>query len=220
MVFRRRDRRPLWRVVADLLWPRSGWMRAFYYVQHRVRRLPDAPHRIARGIFAGVFVCFTPLFGLHFFLAALIAWVIRGNVLAALLATFVGNPLTFLPIAALSLQTGYFLLGHGLVDKLGDDHKLGPRFIEAWRDLRDNFLAIFTDAQSDWSGLIAFYHEVFLPYLIGGVVPGLIAGLVGYYVSLPLIKAYQNRRSGAIKARLAALRAKASRKADTTGDHE
>ncbi|HKK86405.1 MAG TPA: DUF2062 domain-containing protein, partial [Roseovarius sp.] len=93
MVFKRRDKRPLWKAVADFLWPRGGWTRAFHYVKHRLRRLPDPPHRIARGIFAGIFVTFSPFFGLHFFLAASLAWVMRGNIVASLLSTFVGNPL-------------------------------------------------------------------------------------------------------------------------------
>ncbi|MGB0440846.1 MAG: DUF2062 domain-containing protein, partial [Paracoccaceae bacterium] len=43
MVFKRRDRRPIWQIVLDFLWPRGGWVRAFEYVKHRVRRLPDTP---------------------------------------------------------------------------------------------------------------------------------------------------------------------------------
>ena len=45
-------------------------------------------------------------------------------------------------------------------------------------------------------------------YLIGGIIPGIVAGAVCYYISVPLIRAYQNRRKGAIKAKLAALRKK------------
>ncbi len=59
-MFRRRDRRPIWQAVVQFMWPRGGWARAFHYVKHRVRRLPDSPERIARGIWAGVFTTFTP----------------------------------------------------------------------------------------------------------------------------------------------------------------
>ncbi|MCX8509052.1 MAG: DUF2062 domain-containing protein, partial [Rhodobacteraceae bacterium] len=100
MVFRRRDRRPVLRALTELIFPRGGWKRATQYVIHRLRRLPDPPHRIARGIFAGVFISFTPFFGFHFFGAIAIAMVLRGNVLAALLATFFGNPVTT-PLIAL-----------------------------------------------------------------------------------------------------------------------
>ena len=95
MVFKRRTPRTWLQVIAEGFWPRGGWNRAVYYVVHRLRRLPDPPHRIARGIAAGVFVCFTPFFGFHFFLATLLAIIMQGNIFAALMATFVGNPLTF-----------------------------------------------------------------------------------------------------------------------------
>ncbi|MCZ0813289.1 MAG: DUF2062 domain-containing protein [Pseudomonadota bacterium] len=214
MVFKRRDRRPIWQAVADLIWPRGGWTRAFRYVKHRLHRLPDPPHRIARGIFAGVMVTFSPLFGLHFLLAASVAWVMRGNIVAALLATFVGNPLTFLPIGVVSLQLGHFLMGrHGAI---GDEvqRSLGGKFVDAGRDLKHNILSIFNDQSADWSHLTLFYDEVFLPYLVGGVVAGLIAGTIAYYLTLPVIQAYQNRRKGVLKAKWAAIREKAAQKAD------
>ena len=96
--------------MREFLYPSGGWLRASSYVWHRLRRLPDDPARVARGIVAGVFISFTPFFGLHFLGAALIAWAIRGNIPAALIATFVGNPLTFPFIATASLEVGYLFL--------------------------------------------------------------------------------------------------------------
>ncbi len=212
MVFKRRDKLPWWKATLQFLWPKSGWSRAFQYVKHRVRRLPDPPHRIARGIFSGVFVTFSPFFGLHFFLAAGLAWVMRGNIVAALLATFVGNPVTFLAIGASSLQTGYFLLGIRNVPEFREHGTLGTKFVDAGRDLKDNIWAMFTEAQADWTRLEIFYDEVFFPYMVGGVIPGLISGIIAYYLSLPVIQAYQNRRKGRLKAKLDAFKEKAAEK--------
>lgn len=69
-------------------------------------------------------------------------------------------------------------------------------------------VAIFTPAEADWQNLSEFYAEVFYPYLVGGIIPGIITGLVCYYISLPLIRAYQNRRKGRLAAKLALLKAK------------
>ena len=77
MVFKRRDRRSPLTVVREFMWPRGGWRRAFYYVRHRVNRLPDTPEKIARGVWAGVFTTFTPFYGFHFITAAIIAWVMK-----------------------------------------------------------------------------------------------------------------------------------------------
>lgn len=205
MVFKRRDKRSLWTTVKELIYPRGGWSRAAQYVRHRLHRLPDPPERIARGIFAGVFTTFTPFYGLHFFVAGILAWVMRGNVLAALLSTFFGNPLTYVPIGIVSLNTGYWLLG---IDREARGHGIGYAFKEAGRDLWDNMIAIFTPDKADWTDLGLFYDEVFFPYMIGGILPGILAGLVCYYISVPLIRAYQNRRKGLIKQKLAALKVK------------
>ncbi len=192
----------------EVIWPRGGWARAAQYVKHRLHRLPDPPDRIARGIFAGVFTTFTPFYGLHFIVAALLALVMRGNVIAAMLSTFFGNPLTYVPIGVVSLQTGYWLLGLEGGKAPGEHGRLGDKFVEAGQDLWHNFKAIFTDAQADWSHLRVLYDEVFLPYMIGWIVPGIIAATIAYYISRPLITAYQNRRKGALKEKLAALKKK------------
>ncbi|SFN82153.1 hypothetical protein SAMN04487859_109127 [Roseovarius lutimaris] len=214
MVFKRRDKRPFWKVISDFLWPRGGWARAFTYVKHRLHRLPDPPHRIARGIFAGVFTTFTPFYGLHFLVAAVLAWVLRGSIPAALLGTFFGNPLTYVPIGVASLQTGHFILGRTGPGEDEVRRSLGGKFLDAGDDLRNNFVAMFSDRAADWHSLHVFYDEVFFPYMIGGIVPGIITALVCYYLCLPVIQAYQNRRKGALKAKWEALKEKKALKAD------
>ncbi|WP_425046633.1 DUF2062 domain-containing protein [Primorskyibacter sp. S87] len=211
MVFKRRDRRSFLRITSELFYPRGGWTRAFHYVKHRVRRLPDSPQRIARGIWAGVFTSFSPLFGLHFLVAGVIAKMMRGNIIAALMSTFFGNPITFVFIAAVSMHTGHFLLGTEFED---DAASLGEKFKEAGGDLWHNFKANFTSAETDWHGLSLFYNEVFFPYLVGGLIPGAIAATICYTLSLPLITAYQNRRRTKIKAKFEAIRKKAEAEAD------
>ncbi|MEL7125804.1 MAG: DUF2062 domain-containing protein [Pseudomonadota bacterium] len=219
MVFKRRDRKPILRAALEFLWPRGGWARAFHYVRHRLRRLPDSPERIARGIWAGVFTTFTPFYGVHFVVAGILAVIMRGNIFAALLSTFFGNPLTYIPIIATSMFTGYWMLGldpsrlrfrphHG-----DDEPTVGERFADAASALWHNFKALFTPDRADWSSLRVFYDEVFFPFMIGGILPGIVAATIAYYLSVPLIRAYQHRRKGTIKAKFEALKAKAAAKA-------
>lgn len=215
MVFRRRDRRSVLRATSDFVYPRGGWTRAALYVKHRVRRLPDTPERIARGIGAGVFTTFTPFYGLHFVVAAIVAKLCRGNILAALMGTFFGNPLTYVPIGLISLKMGHFILGTNFDDRA--HRSFGGKFVDAADDLKDNFFALFTERTADWHGLSVFYHEVFFPYLIGGLLPGMVAGLVASYLSLPLIRAYKKRRKGAIKAKFEAIKKKAAAQHDPRG---
>lgn len=205
MVFRRRDRRPLWRVAYEGVWPRGGWGRALAYVRHRLRRLPDSPEKVGRGMAAGAFVAFLPVYGVHFVVGLLAAWVVRGNLLAALIGTFLNNFLTIVPISAVALPLGTLMLGERpdahLLEDLG--HLLGGAAGEGW----NNLLAPFTPRTFEWRHLAEFLDRAFLPLFLGGVPPGLVAGLSAYAVTVPVVRAYQTARRRALEEKLARLRA-------------
>jgi hypothetical protein len=219
VVFKRRTKQTFGKRLIASVYPRGGYLRAIWYVMHRLRRLPDQPHRIARGIAAGVLVSFSPFFGFHFVIAVGLAWLIGGNMVAALLATFVGNPITFPFIMTLSVELGSHILGERGGIPL---RQIVDSFARASVELWDNFTALFLDHSAHWGSLILFFHHVFWPYFIGGLIPGLISALIGYYLSLPLITAYQKRRKKKIKERIEKLRehraraaAEAAKKAQT-----
>lgn len=203
MVFKRRNPRSYLRIVAEFFYPRGGWRRAFTYVMHRLSRLPDQPHKIARGVAAGVFISFTPLFGVHFIGAAAIALAIRGNILAALLATFIGNPVTTPFIALLSVETGRWMLG--VEGGLSFNDIIGA-FSHAAIEIWANTQAIFGPEPTSWIDLKHFFDTIFLPYLVGGIIPGIIAGAVFHYLTLPVIGAYQKRRAKKLRERSEKLR--------------
>ena len=212
MVFKRRDRRSIISILIRFFWPKGGWKRAFHYVQYRLRRLPDSSQKISRGIWAGLFTTFTPFYGLHFLTAAIIARLLKGNILAAILATFFGNPLTYVPIGVVSLQTGHFFLGTDYTPPGEGGKSILKKFIDAGADLQQNLLAFVKGVDADWSRLEIFYQEVFFPYMIGGIIPGLIMASLGYYLSEPIIRAYQNRRKGFILKKIRALKSRSSNK--------
>lgn len=209
MVFKRRTPRSWLQFIAEGFWPRGGWARASRYVVHRLRRLPDPAWKISRGIAAGVFVSFTPFFGFHFMMAALIAWLIRGNILAALLATFVGNPITFPFFASIAMEIGASLLGTPHIALPGVVASFSNASVELWR----NVAAIFTPEVMQWGRLIAFFEVVFLPYLVGGLLPGLVAAIAAYFLSHPVIVAYQKARIKRQKTRFEKKRAKEAARA-------
>jgi len=211
LVFKRRKKRSYGRAFAEGIYPRGGWSRATSYVLLRLRRLPDPPHKIARGIAAGVFVSFTPFFGFHFFLAMGLSFVMQGNILAAIIATFFGNPLTFPIIATIAVDLGSWMLGQPSGMQLPS---IVVAFSSASLELWYNFTAIFTPEVARWDRLSWFYQRVFLPYLVGGIIPGVITGVVAYSVSRPLITAYQKARIKRLKKRYKKRRKIEAAKAD------
>ncbi|MCQ0970083.1 DUF2062 domain-containing protein [Paracoccus sp. TK19116] len=203
MVFKRRKPRSYGQIATELIYPRGGWRRAGAYVWHRVSRLPDQPHRIGRGVAAGVFVSFTPIFGFHFLGGAAVAWLIRGNILAALLATFVGNPVTIPFIAVGSLTLGHWLLG---IDGAIRPGQIFREFERAFGELWHNVQAIFGPAEAHWGHLSDFARHTMLPYAIGGTILGVAAGMLAHYLTVPVIRAYHAQRARRMAKRIERLR--------------
>jgi uncharacterized protein len=212
VVFKRRQKRTLWDHAVEGVWPRGGWPRAIEYIKHRLRRLPDTPEKVGRGLWTGVFASFTPFFGFHFVVGLILARIIRGNYIASLMGTFFGNPLTLVPIGYLSLNTGYLLLGDRPAE--GMVHALPSLFAGAGQDLWHNAMAVFGPEKAEWSRLAVFYNEVFLPYLVGGIIPGIVAATISYLLCVPLVRAYQSRRRNALREKLAQLQKNRLRPAD------
>jgi len=192
MVFKRRDKRNFGRQVWEAFFPRKGWRRAFEYIGHRVKRLPDTPHKISLGFACGVFVSFSPLFGFHFVYAALCALIVRGNMLAALSGTFFGNPLTFPLIATVSYRLGIDMTGVNADedDVLGLMDAIFAGINGTWHSV----LSLVGLSESAWSNVNEFFRVVFVPYFVGGIIPGLVAATVCYFLARPLVAAYQSRR--------------------------
>ncbi|MXU63962.1 DUF2062 domain-containing protein [Oceanomicrobium pacificus] len=212
MVFKRRDQPSLWQRLQEAFYPRKGWRRGIEYVGHRVRRLPDSPHKIALGLSCGVMACFTPFFGLQFFYAALLARLLRANFLASLLGTFFGNPITFPIIAIVSLNLGRVMMGQGRHgrDVVGLRQSFGDALSGIWTAIRSPF----TGEPVPWAALSQFWEYIFLPYWLGGLLPGMLtAGLI-YMLSRPLIAAYQARRRGRLLEKAKRKLSAAQRKAD------
>ena len=168
-------------------------IRSGKYHLFRLRRIADTPRRISRGVFAGILVAFTPLFGIHFLIAPAIAWVIGGNLIASLISVLACNPLTFPVIAYCAIVTGNWILGSG--NGQMPEHETKPGLIlDAIESSWLNLYAVFSDREVDWSKLDRIVDQILLPYLIGGTLIGAFAGLACARVCLLVIRAYRNRR--------------------------
>jgi len=110
MLFRRRKRTTHIERARLWVWPRVSWRRSTLYYIKRILRLSATPYAIAAGCAVGAFVSFTPFIGFHIVISIALAWLIRGNFIAAAIGTSVGNPLTFPLIWASTYELGYVIL--------------------------------------------------------------------------------------------------------------
>lgn len=82
--------------------------------KHRIKQiltLDSHPGHISAGLAVGVFISFTPFYGLHCIMAIVAAFVFRLNKLACVTGTWLNNPLTVIPVTVISYKLGRILLG-------------------------------------------------------------------------------------------------------------
>lgn len=74
--------------------------------------LDSHPGHISAGFAVGVFISFTPFFGLHTPLALVAAFILRVNKITCLTGAWVNTPLTVVPVLLASYELGEQILGH------------------------------------------------------------------------------------------------------------
>ena len=155
-------------------------------------RARHAPEYAARGTMVGLVLAFTPTIGLHMTLA-LAVWAIATrlfkwefSLILALAWTWVSNVFTGLPIYYLLYVTGQLLMGRW------QDLSGYAEFIDLWHTLTAGDHTIWQDATimakvmlEDWG----------VAMCVGSVPWAVIAGGVGYGVSLKFIRAYRREKA-------------------------
>ncbi len=172
-----------------------GIKRSMVYLKHRLLRVADSTHSIALGLAIGFGVSFTPLLGTHFIQAGIFSYIFRGNVFAAILGTFVGNPWTFPFFWWAGYSFGSFMYGvfgfegvHGLPDGL--------------------------TAEILWEIIKSHPMTLFLPWMLGGYILAAITIPLSYPVYYYLIEAAKSARDRAVAIRMEERQVKAIKKAE------
>ncbi len=180
MLFKSRSRPTLAQRLRLVVWPRVSWSRSAHYVIKRLFRVKASPHKIAIGCAAGVFASITPLIGVQMVLAGAIALLLRGSLPAAMLATFVGNPLSWPLIWGATYALGSAMIGHPDVA---------------------NASVLRPSADSLW--------PIVYTMLIGSIPIGLVSAAVSYGIVARMVEGVQHGRAplGSLPTLLHAARA-------------
>jgi uncharacterized protein (DUF2062 family) len=136
----------------------------------RLLHLKESPHRTALAFAIGVFIAFSPTYGLHTLSALLCAWAFRLNVVALMAGALINNPWTLVPVLGATLWTGVQLTGLPDVPSAN------------WSDLN----------------ILAFYEQIrpyAAPFFLGGLVLSAIGAAVSYPIAYMLISAHRGRRA-------------------------
>ncbi|MCF6321499.1 MAG: DUF2062 domain-containing protein [Rhizobiaceae bacterium] len=193
MLFRRKKPAHWHETLRISLWPRRSWARSAAYVTKRILRLTGSPHAISAGVAAGVFASFTPFMGFHFLTAFLVAYIIAGNLLAAALGTFFGNPISFPFIWASTYTTGNFILNRSSSHTQGG---LG----ETLKSLGGNW---DQGISSIFSHIVGIWNPVIKPMLVGSIPVGVSVSVAVYIVTRWLAIKFRDRRNRRLKMKAA-----------------
>ncbi len=154
--------------------PPGGWLRRWDLrnTLREILRLDDEPWRIAGGLGVGVFIAFSPYYGVHTVLAVLAAFLFRLNVAATLLGAWLVIPPAIPVVMAFSLRVGWVLVG---------------------RPVRGHPIAKGASAIALWGRLAPHVW----PLVVGATVVGLGAALVAYVVTYQAVLRVRAARAGA-----------------------
>ena len=150
-MFKRKTPKKTIDLCHDIIWPKMGLKRYFYYIYYKFLRIKASAHSLACGFAWGAAFSFTPYVGFHIILACIFSRLSRGNYIAATLGTLVGNPITFPFIWGMQFSIGRFLLG-----KPHDQSDDNPIHIEGIEGVIDAFSHQFQD--------------LLMPMIIGGCI--------------------------------------------------
>src|SRR5215510_1144690 len=92
---------------------------SFRLLLKQVLHLQESPQRTALAFAIGVFIGFSPLYGLHTLMVFFCSWALRLNLLALMAGAFLNNPWTVVPILGATYWVGAFLLGGLVLSLLG-----------------------------------------------------------------------------------------------------
>lgn len=151
----------------------------YYYL--KFLRLQGDPRSLALGVAIGLFVGITPTIPLHTALILTLAWPLRGNILAALIAaTAVSNPLTWLPQYYFSWKVGNWLLPGRL----------------SWDRIQDLLGLLTSDAsfRENLARLGQMGLEAVVVMLTGGVLLAIPFTCVGYILAFKFFRAIRKKR--------------------------
>ena len=135
----------------------------------------DTPGAIAGGVAIGIFIGFTPLFGLKTVLTIFIAWLTRSNIIAAVIASAAHD--VILPLMPVIFRWEYDV-GYWL---LSEPHRLPPP------------LKSFRLEGHSWRSWTTFF-TVGKPLLVGSAVCSAPFALLSYIFARKLVVRHQRKK--------------------------
>ncbi|NVN99982.1 MAG: DUF2062 domain-containing protein [Geobacteraceae bacterium] len=129
----------------------------------KILSLDSHPRHISLGFAVGVFISFTPFFGIHTPLAIAAAFIFRLNKLTCITGAWINTPITVVPVLVASHSFGTWILGR-------PHHSFRVKSLE-------------------WAALKANATEI----LLGSSLIGFVLAIAGYFICYWLIVRFRKK---------------------------
>jgi hypothetical protein len=182
MVAEHRDQFPD-RPVRSLTALMARWTPGLRRVGRQLVGLNASPHEIALGCALGAFVSITPLLGIQMLLACILAFALRASIPAAVLGTFVGNPLSW-PFIWVST----YVMGLQMV---GLEASFDPAAVH--RNVQLLWAALLDPSPQLLDVTASLFWPLLWPMLAGSVPIGLLTAAIVYYISRNAVRGWRSR---------------------------
>jgi uncharacterized protein len=144
-------------------------MRQLRRLLKQVLHLEESPHRTALAFALGVFIAFSPTYGLHTLSAVFTSWAFRLNFIALMAGSLINNPWTVVPILGATFWTGFQVMAMPESPPL------------QWNDV-------------SVESLYVQIRPYAIPFFMGALILSVMGSLVAYPVAYYVIKQYRTRR--------------------------
>lgn len=149
-------------------------------------KVKDTPHRIALAFAVGVFMGISPLLGLHYIGAFILAWFFRLNKLVAMVGVSVNNPWTIVPISTFCVWFGAKLVGIKQILPEIDWHNVTLMNIMSKLSDVDNFIYIIKELM-----------PLIISFFVGSFVICTVTAVISYFIIQILIVRYKKIKHAA-----------------------
>jgi uncharacterized protein len=150
-------------------------------VVYRILGIADTPHRIAWGVFLGLFIAVTPTFGIQIMLYVALSTLLRANKISGVPILFVTNPVTIVPVYYAAWWLGSKMLGSTPDGEV-------PTFPNALRH----------PDGATWAAIGDAILDVGAELWVGAVAMGLVGGAICYGITYWGVLAFRRARARAV----------------------
>ncbi len=159
------------------LWKRALRFSKYFYL--KIMRTTGSPEYIARGVAIGIFICFFLPVCFQTIPALLLAFLLKGAKIPAMLLTWLSNYATAVVVYPIQCYIGSFLIFNPI----------------SYSELAEQLKIVFQEMKEmNFDTLLELGWQLIAAFLAGGLLFGVLAAIPGYFITIRLVRKFKERR--------------------------